>query len=74
MQNPNPYGVQGLMGQFQRFKGNPMQFLMENNVNIPQQYMYNPEGAIQYLLNNGSMSQGNLNYLIQQARSMGIRL
>lgn len=64
----------GMLQQFQMFQQNPMQFLMQRNIQIPQQYMSNPRDAIQYLLNSGRMSQANFNQLSQMASQMGIRL
>lgn len=64
----------GMLQQFQMFQQNPMQFLMQRNIQIPQQYMNNPRDAIQYLLNSGRMSQANFNQLSQMASQMGIRL
>lgn len=64
----------GMLQQFQMFQQNPMQFLMQRNIQIPQQYMSNPRDAIQYLLNSGRMSQANFNQLSQMASHMGIRL
>lgn len=64
----------GIMSQFNSFTQNPMQFLLQRKINIPQQYANDPHGAVQYLLNNGQMSQAQLNSLTQQAQRMGIRL
>lgn len=65
MMNFNP---QAVMGQFQAFKQNPMQFLMQHRLNIPQEYMNNPQGAIQYLMNSGHMNQQTYNQLQQMAK------
>lgn len=67
--NPNP-----MMGQFKQFMQNPMQFLMSRKINIPEQYANDPHGAVQYLLNNGQMSQDTLNKMTQMANQMGIKL
>ena len=64
----DPFGsMQGFMGQFQGFMQNPMQFLMQKKLNIPQQFANNPNGAIQYLMNNGQMTQAQYNQLQQMA-------
>lgn len=62
-----------MMQQFQGFMQNPMQFLIERKINIPEQYQNDPHAAVQYLLNNGSMSQETLNKLFTQAQQMGIK-
>lgn len=63
-----------MMGQFSTFMKNPMQFLMQQKINIPQQYANDPHGAIQYLLNNGQLSQDKLNQLMNVAQRMGVKL
>ena len=64
----------GFMSQFSAFKQNPVQFLANNRVNIPQQYFNDPHGAVQYMLNSGQMSQEQLNKLTQIAQQMGVKL
>lgn len=63
----NPLFQNQLMSQFQQFKSNPMSFLLQRNVNIPQQYLNNPEDAVKYLMNNGQMSQEQYNQISQIA-------
>lgn len=70
---PNPLFQNQLMNQFQSFKSNPMSFLTQRKVNIPQQYMNNPEEAVHYLLNNGIMSQEQFNQISQMASQLGLR-
>ena len=67
--NPNP-----MMGQFKQFMQNPMQFLMSRKINIPEKYANDPHGAVQYLLNNGQMSQDTLNKMTQVVNQMGVKL
>jgi len=64
----------GFMNQFNSFKQNPTQFLLNHKINIPQQFANDPHGAVQYMLNNGQMTQEQLNNLTQIAQKMGIRL
>lgn len=64
----------GLMNQFNAFKQNPLQFLTQRKVNIPQQFVNDPHGAVQYMLNSGQMTQQQLNTLMQTAQRMGIKL
>ena len=63
-----------MMQQFQKFQQNPFQFLINNKINIPQEYQNDPRGAVQYLMNNGQMSQDQFNKLSQMAQRMGIKL
>ena len=76
MANPlfNEQMTRNLMPQFNSFMKNPMQFLMQRKINIPQQFSNDPHGAIEYMLNNGQMTQQQLNSLTQMAQKMGIKL
>ena len=76
MANPlfNEQMTRSLMPQFNSFMKNPMQFLMQRKINIPQQFSNDPHGAIEYMLNNGQMTQQQLNSLTQMAQKMGIKL
>ena len=65
MRNPNPFG--NIMGRFQQFRANPMQFMMQSGLNIPQQYANDPNGAIQYLMDSGKMTQQQYNQIRQIA-------
>lgn len=62
--------MQGFIGQFQGFMKNPMQFMLQRKLNIPQQFANNPQAAIQHLMNNGQMSQEQYNQLRQMARQI----
>lgn len=60
----DPFGsMQGFIGQFQGFMRNPMQYMMQQKLNIPQQFANDPQGAIQHLMNNGQMTQAQYNQL-----------
>ncbi len=59
-----------MMGMFRQFMSNPMQFMMSRKLNIPAQYVNDPGGAIQHLMNSGQMSQQQYNQLSQMARQM----
>ena len=66
----DPFGsMQGFIGQFQGFMRNPMQFLLQRRLNLPQNInpMQNPSQAIQYLMDNRVMSQEQYNQLQQMA-------
>ena len=70
---PNPLFANQIQSQFQSFKTNPMQFLLQRNLNIPQQYANNPEAAVKYLLDSGMMSQVQFNSLSQMANTLGLK-
>ena len=75
MANPlfNEQMQNGMMNQFNSFMQNPFQYLTQKRINIPQQFMNDPHGAVNYLLQNGQMSQEQLNSLMQRAQQMGIK-
>ena len=59
---------------FGMFMQNPLQFLLQRKINIPQEYANNPQGAVQYLMNTGKMSQMTFENLRGQASQMGVNL
>lgn len=63
-----------MMMQFQQFKQNPAQFLMNHNLNIPQQFQNDHKGAVQFLVSNGQMSQNTYNNLSRMVAGMGAKL
>ena len=71
---PNPIFSNQLSSEFQSFKTNPMAFLLQRKVNIPQQYLNDPEAAVKYLLNNGMMSQEQFNQFSQMANNLSNKL
>ena len=67
----DPFGsMQAMLQQFQQFRQNPMQFMMQRNMGIPQQYQNDPRGAIQYLMNSGKISQEQYNAANRMARQI----
>ena len=58
----DPFGnIQNFIGQFRQFMSNPAQMMMQNKLNIPQEYMKNPNDAIQYLMDTGKLTQDQYN-------------
>jgi len=66
-------GPNSLMGQFQSFMQNPIGYLIEKKINIPQQYMNDPHQAVNYLISSGQMDQQTLNNLRTKAGQMGFK-
>lgn len=64
MQNP----------MYDEFMRNPYQFLLQRKINIPHEYANNPQGAVQYLMNTGKMSQTTFESLKGRAAQMGVNL
>ena len=46
-----------IMSALQKLKQNPMQFLAQRNLNIPQNIANDPNAIIQHLMNTGQVSQ-----------------
>ena len=63
-----------MKNQFNNFMKNPLQFLLQRKINIPQEYANNPQGAIQYLMSTGQMYQQTFENLRSKAAQMGINL
>ena len=66
--------VNPMMNEFNSFKQNPLQFLLQHNINIPHEYANNPQGAVQYLMNSGKMPQQTFENLRGKASQMGINV
>lgn len=67
----DPFGsFQNMLGSFQQFMGNPFQFMLKNKLNIPQEYMNDPNQAIQYLMNQGKLTQEQYNWALQQSKQI----
>lgn len=64
----------GMAGQFSNFMANPLQFLMQQRINIPQEYANDPRAAVQYLLNSGQMTQQQFEQLRMRAAQMGVKV
>ena len=62
--------INALMGMFNGFMSNPMAFLAQHKLNIPQQYMNDPQQAIQYLMNTGKVNQQMYDNAVRQAQQI----
>ena len=60
--------VKALINLYTQFKQNPSQFLSQ--INVPNEYMNDPQGAIQYLMNNGKITQEQYNNANNQLKQM----
>lgn len=67
----DPFGsMQGFIGQFRRFINNPAQYMLEHKINIPQQFQNDTQGAIQYLMNSGQLTQDQYNWVNNIAKQI----
>lgn len=60
--------VKALLNLYTQFKQNPTQFLSQ--INVPNEYMNDPQGAIQYLMNNGKITQDQFNAANNQLKQL----
>ena len=57
------------MEMLQQFKANPMQFLMQRRMNIPQGVpMNDPQAILNHLVSTGQVSQQQINNAYQMAQ------
>lgn len=64
----NMMNIQALLQAYTQLKQNPNQILA--SMNIPEQYRSNPNDAIQYLMNNGKISQQMYNNANNQLKQL----
>ena len=62
--------MSNMFQQFQQFRQNPMQWLTSRGVQVPQEIAGNPDAIIQYMMNNGRLSQQQYNQAAQMARQL----
>lgn len=60
--------IQALFKAYSQLVQNPNQFLQQ--LNIPGEYANNPQGAIQYLMNNGKITQDQFNAANNQLKQL----
>ena len=58
--------MQGVMGMLQQFRQNPMQFLIQRRMNVPQNIANDPNAILNHLLQTGQVSQDAVNRAYQQ--------
>ena len=68
---PNMMGG-NIMQMVQQLKSNPMQFIMQRRLNIPQNInMNDPNAILNYLVQSRQISQDTINTAYKMAQSMG---
>jgi len=58
--------INGVMSMLQQFKSNPMQFLLQRRLNVPQNIANDPQAILNHLLQTGQVSQEQVNRAYQQ--------
>lgn len=54
-----------ILNSLNSLMNNPMQFLIQNGLNVPQGIANNPEQIVQHLLNSGQITQQQVNQAVQ---------
>lgn len=62
-------GQQNPMNMLNELRTNPVQFVIRQGFNLPQNIPADPNSIIQYLLNSGQISQDRYNQAIQLAQN-----
>ena len=61
-----------MLMMLQQLKANPIQFLLQRKMNIPQNISLNdPNAILNYLLSTGQINQNQINQAYQAARQLG---
>ena len=69
MPNPMMGGMSNMMGMLQQLKANPMQFLMQRRMNLPQGIsLSDPQAILNHLVQSGQVSQDAVNNAYQMAQ------
>ena len=64
---PNQMG--NMLGMLQQLKANPLQFLMQRRMNIPQGVsMTDPQAILNHLVSTGQVTQAQINSAYQMAQ------
>lgn len=56
------------MNQLQALQNNPVQFLLQRKLNVPQNIANDPNAIIQHLMNTGQVTQAQYNQANNMAR------
>ena len=56
--------------EFMRFASNPTQYLFTKGINIPSDQAQTPQQMIQYMMNNGMLSQQQYNQAVNQKNQL----
>ena len=59
-----------LVAMLNQIRNNPVQFLMQRRLNVPQNIANDPNAIVQHLLNTGQISQEQYNQAAQMAKQM----
>lgn len=57
-----------MLQMLQQLKANPLQFVLQRRLNIPQEIANDPNAIIQHLLSTGQITQQSVNNAYQMAQ------
>ena len=57
-----------MLQMLQQLKANPMQFILQQKLNIPQNIANDPNAILQHLLQTGQVDQSRVNQAYQMAQ------
>ena len=59
-----------LFAQAQQLRSNPMQFLIQRRLNVPQSMLGDPNAIVKHLLSTGQISQQQVNSAYQMVQKI----
>jgi len=60
--------MNNILGMLPQFKANPLQFLLQQRMNIPQNMVNDPNAILNHLLQTGQVSQQQINNAYRMAQ------
>lgn len=60
--------MNNILAMLPQFKANPLQFILQRKMNIPQNLMSDPNAMLNHLLQTGQVSQQQINNAYQMAQ------
>ena len=67
----NPF-LSNVARMVQQVKSNPVQFLAQKRLNIPQNIANDPNAILQHLVSSGQISQAQVNAAMQRMKQFGM--
>lgn len=70
-QPDNP--LSSMMQEVQKLKANPLQYIMQRNLNVPSDIVNDPSAVLNHLLSTGQITQSQVNNAYQMLNSQNGR-
>lgn len=65
--------MNNIINMVNQIKSNPMQFLIQNKLNVPQNIANDPNAIIKHLMNSGKISQADYDNAVNMAKKLGYK-